>query len=117
MRDTALPAASALTMAMVSPPGADASAGAIARAPEIRARCRASRSGARSAAGATVMAAGSGEVAVAIGEGQLDRLDHDVDVVGLIEPGEVEALGEPEESQGRYALSGRGKARGHAAAP
>ncbi len=60
---------------------------------------------------------GIGEMAVAVGEGQLDRLHHHVHVVGFVEGGEIETLADAQQGQGGHALRGRREARGRAAAP
>jgi hypothetical protein len=104
-------------MAMVSPPGAAAAVGHH-RAPARDAPAKARETLRREQLpGGHRHRGGIREVAVAIGEGELDRLDQHVDVVRLLERGEIEALRQTQQGQRRHALGGRRKARGHAAVP
>ena len=57
-----------------------------------------------------------GEVTIAVLERELRRLDDDVDVVGVVEPRDVEAVEQGEDRERSEALGRRRKARGLAAA-
>ena len=115
MTDTALPCASAATIAIVSPSSAaprawprrspgDAAAplGEAHRVEAMRDR--------------DALEGRVGQVTVAVLEGELRRLDDEVDVVGLGERSDVEPLEERQDRQGSEALRRRGQARRLAAA-
>ena len=116
MSETALPARSAVTMAIVSPAGVAASSGADARRRAIRPASDRRRSGASNSSAAHPHGPGIGQVPVAVREGELGRLDEDVHVVGLRQRGHVERLGHAEHRQRRHPLGRRRKARRHATA-